>query len=191
MFSIKTIPKIWKDSAVMGSAIFAVIATFMGVAGISLDSIISNQKWWNRLLVILAVYAFLVVILRVILSLTVRKGITIKIRGISVSIKQGNIFDAKGWKVIPFNEYFDTTVDDVIISSTTLNGIFINEHVSDLKKMQDVIISANEDHSDLKKYKKGNRFAYPLGRFPPYSRQFCKLSVISRHPAFVFLYQHP
>jgi membrane protein DedA with SNARE-associated domain len=82
MFSIKTIPKIWKDSAVMGSAIFAVIATFMGVAGISLDSIISNQKWWNRLLVILAVYAFLVVILRVILSLTVRKGITIKIRGI-------------------------------------------------------------------------------------------------------------
>jgi hypothetical protein len=168
MFSIKTIPKIWKDSAVMGSAIFAVIATFMGVAGISLDSIISNQKWWNRLLVILAVYAFLVVILRVILSLTVRKGITIKIRGISVSIKQGNIFDAKGWKVIPFNEYFDTTVDDVIISSTTLNGIFINEHVSDLKKMQDVIISANEDHSDLKKYKKGNRFAYPLGRIITY-----------------------
>jgi hypothetical protein len=168
MFSIKTIPKIWKDSAVMGSAIFAVIATFMGVAGISLDSIISNQKWWNRLLVILAVYAFLVVILRVILSLTVRKGITIKIRGISVSIKQGNIFDAKGWKVIPFNEYFDTTVDDVIISSTTLNGIFINEHVSDLKKLQDVIISANEDHSDLKKYKKGNRFAYPLGRIITY-----------------------
>src|SRR5690554_1965958 len=114
MFSMKAIPRIWKDSVSMGSTIFAIIATFMGVAGISLDSIISSQKWWNRLLIILALYTVLVVFLRVILGLTMRNGIKIKIRGISVSIKQGNIFDANGWKVIPFNEYFDTIVDDVI-----------------------------------------------------------------------------
>jgi len=168
IFSIKRVPKIWKDSAMFASTIFACIATVMGVAGVSLDSIISKQKWWVRLLVILAVYALFVVIVRVILSFTVTKGITIKIRGISVSIKQGNIFDAKGWKVIPFNEYFDTTVDDVIISSTTLNGIFINEHVSNLKKLQDVITSASKDPSTFRKYKKGNRFAYPLGRIITY-----------------------
>ena len=162
MFSMKAIPRIWKDSASMGSTIFAIIATFMGVAGISLDSIISSQKWWNRLLIILALYTVLVVFLRVILGLTVSNGIKIKIRGISVSIKQGNIFDANGWKVIPFNEYFDTIVDDVIVSSTTLNGIFINDYVSDIKKLQDAIMSADKDYSDLKKYKKGNRFAYPL-----------------------------
>lgn len=164
MFSMKAIPRIWKDSASMGSTIFAIISTFMGVAGISLDSIISSQKWWNRLLIILALYTVLVVFLRVILGLTVSNGIKIKIRGISVSIKQGNIFDANGWKVIPFNEYFDTIVDDVIVSSTTLNGIFINDYVSDIKKLQDAIMSADKDYSDLKKYKKGNRFAYPLGR---------------------------
>ncbi|MGF7431932.1 DUF6430 domain-containing protein [Thermoanaerobacterium thermosaccharolyticum] len=164
MFSIKSVPKVWKDSAMFSSAIFAVIATFMGVAGISLDNIISNQKWWIRLLVILAMYAFLLVILRAILNLTIKNGITIKIRGISVSIKQGNIFDASGWKVIPFNEYFDTTVNDKIISSTSLNGIFIKNYVKDLKKLRDTIMSANENDSDLKKYKKDNRFAYPLGR---------------------------
>ena len=140
MFSMKAIPRIWKDSASMGSTIFAIISTFMGVAGISLDSIISSQKWWNRLLIILALYTVLVVFLRVILGLTVSNGIKIKIRGISVSIKQGNIFDANGWKVIPFNEYFDTIVDDVIVSSTTLNGIFINDYVSDIKKLQDAIM---------------------------------------------------
>ena len=154
MFSMKAIPRIWKDSASMGSTIFAIIATFMGVAGISLDSIISSQKWWNRLLIILALYTVLVVFLRVILGLTVSNGIKIKIRGISVSIKQGNIFDANGWKVIPFNEYFDTIVDDVIVSSTTLNGIFINDYVSDIKKLQDAIMSADKDYSDLKKYKR-------------------------------------
>lgn len=154
MFSMKAIPRIWKDSASMGSTIFAIISTFMGVAGISLDSIISSQKWWNRLLIILALYTVLVVFLRVILGLTVSNGIKIKIRGISVSIKQGNIFDANGWKVIPFNEYFDTIVDDVIVSSTTLNGIFINDYVSDIKKLQDAIMSADKDYSDLKKYKR-------------------------------------
>jgi len=168
MFSKKAIPKIWRDSAIFGSTVFSVIASLMGIAGISLDSIISNQKWWNRLLVILAVYVILVVILYIILNLSVRKGITIKIRGISVSIKQGNIFDADGWKVIPFNEYFDTPVDDVIISGTTLNGIFIKEHVSDLGELKDKIKLADKDSSNLKKYKKDNRFAYPLGRIITY-----------------------
>lgn len=167
-FSIRTVPKIWKDSIALSSAIFTVIATIMGVAGISLDSIISYPKWWIRLFVILGVFVFLVIILRVILGLIVSKGIALDIRGITVYIKQGNIFETHGWKVIPFNEYFDTIVDDVIISSKTLNGVFINNHVEDLEKLQEVITSSNEDHTTLKKYKKDNRDAYPLGRIITY-----------------------
>ena len=45
-------------------------------------------------------------------------------------IKAGDLFQQEGLKVIAFNEYFDTQVDDVIISSKTLNGIFIKEHLS-------------------------------------------------------------
>lgn len=140
----------------------------MSVAGISLDSFISNQKWWIRLLVILAIYACLVLILRVVLHFSVRKGFTTKIHGITVSIKQGNIFEANGWRVIPFNEYFDTTVDDVIISRTTLNGIFINNYVDNIEKLQEAITTADESCTAFKKYKKGNRSAYPLGRIITY-----------------------
>ncbi|MDR7868134.1 MAG: DUF6430 domain-containing protein [Sporomusaceae bacterium] len=167
-FTFSSIPKLLKDSAALGSAILAIIATFMQVAGFSIDNIICNQKWWSRLLIILATYAFLVVFFVIILRLAVQNGFTTKIRGISVTIKQGDIFTADGWKVIPFNEYFDTTVDDVIISSTTLNGIFINEYIDDINKLQEAIITANESYTSFKKYEKGNRSAYPLGRIITY-----------------------
>lgn len=163
-FSLISIPKLWKDSAIFGSTVLAIVATFMGVAGNSLDSIFSNQKWWIRLLVILAIYACLVLILGVILHFSVRKGFTIKIRGITVSIKQGDIFEANGWRVIPFNEYFDTTVDDVIISKKTLHGTFINDYVDNIEKLQEAITTADESRTTFKKYEKGNRSAYPLGR---------------------------
>lgn len=57
-----------------------------------------------------------------------RKKAKLKINGIEVCIKTGDLFSDNGnFKVIPFNEHFDTTVDDVIISTTSLNGIYINK----------------------------------------------------------------
>lgn len=53
----------------------------------------------------------------------------INIEGSNVTIKKGDIFEQPGFKVIAFNEYFDTQVDDRIISRQSLNGIFINEHL--------------------------------------------------------------
>lgn len=49
----------------------------------------------------------------------------------SLTIKVGDIFKESGLKVIAFNEYFDTQVDNKIISEKTLNGIY-------LKKLKDV-----------------------------------------------------
>ncbi|WP_370568084.1 macro domain-containing protein [Fortiea sp. LEGE XX443] len=46
-----------------------------------------------------------------------------------VSVKKGNIFKQPGFKIIAFNEYFDTQVDDKIISQQSLNGIFIAKHL--------------------------------------------------------------
>lgn len=62
--------------------------------------------------------------------------IDIKVEGSDVTIKVGDIFQQKGLKAIAFNEYFDTQVDNRIISENSLNGMFINNHldisVSDL-----------------------------------------------------------
>jgi len=54
--------------------------------------------------------------------------ISLKINESKVNIYYGDIFEQKGFKVIPFNEYFDTIVDDEIISRKSLNGIYINEY---------------------------------------------------------------
>ena len=55
--------------------------------------------------------------------------IDINIEGSDVTVKVGDIFEQPGLKVIAFNEYFDTQVDNRIISDQSLNGIFINKHL--------------------------------------------------------------
>lgn len=76
---------------------------------------------------------FLIVLLIVYIFLWCRSNnleqIHTKIEGSDVTIKKGDIFNEAGFKAIAFNEYFDTQVDDKIISSASLNGIFINNHL--------------------------------------------------------------
>jgi hypothetical protein len=55
--------------------------------------------------------------------------VEINIEGTSVTVKVGDIFQQPGLKAIAFNEYFDTKVDNEIISEKSLNGIFINSHL--------------------------------------------------------------
>jgi len=55
--------------------------------------------------------------------------IDINVEGSDVTIKVGDIFLQPGLKVIAFNEYFDTQVDDKIIADKSLNGIFIKKYL--------------------------------------------------------------
>lgn len=54
--------------------------------------------------------------------------VSLSIDGSKVTIKKGDIFQQPGLKAIAFNEYFDTQVDNKIISEKSLNGIYINKH---------------------------------------------------------------
>lgn len=78
---------------------------------------------------------FLLVLLIVYIFLWRRSNtlqqIHIKIEGSDVTIKKGDIFKQPEFKVIPFNEYFDTQVDDKVISAQSLNGIFITNHLNE------------------------------------------------------------
>ncbi len=56
------------------------------------------------------------------------KHLNLMVEGSKVSVLTGNLFNQSGLKAIAFNEYFDTQVDDRIISKSSLNGIYINEH---------------------------------------------------------------
>jgi hypothetical protein len=76
-------------------------------------------------------------------------NINIDVDGSTVNIKCGDLFLEEGLKAISFNEYFDTIVDDKIISSKSLNGIFINRYFKDKVTELDNLIDANLQNEDL------------------------------------------
>ncbi|POR00578.1 hypothetical protein AU468_09535 [Alkalispirochaeta sphaeroplastigenens] len=85
-------------------------------------------------------------------------------------MKTGNIFEEDGLKVIAFNEYFDTLVDNRIISENSLNGAYIKQKVKDIKKLDHLmdidshlsenVIDINDSRTSgkKKKYKLGTVF---------------------------------
>ncbi|MBL0317339.1 MAG: hypothetical protein IPP69_16850 [Flavobacteriales bacterium] len=70
------------------------------------------------------------------------KATSLRINNSDIEIKCGDIFKAEGLKVIAFNEYFDTLVDDRIIAASTLNGKFILSN-ADLAQKIDRSIEAD------------------------------------------------
>lgn len=75
--------------------------------------------------------------------------INFDIDGSNVNIKCGDLFLENGLKTIPFNEYFDTEVDDKIISNKSLNGIYINRFFKNKVKELDSFIDNHSDQSDI------------------------------------------
>ena len=61
-----------------------------------------------------------------------RKCASLTINNSKINVTVGDIFSTEGLKVIAFNEYFDSIVDNDIISEGSLNGIYINTKVDDL-----------------------------------------------------------
>lgn len=99
--------------------------------------------------------------------------VEIKIDGTSVTIRVGDIFMQPGLKAIAFNEYFDTKVDNQIISEASLNGTFIKSHldiaateldrkIEDFSFEPDEIIGHNEGRlsGKARKHKLGTIFVY-------------------------------
>mgnify|MGYP004473511359 CR=1 FL=1 len=93
--------------------------------------------------------------------------VDININNSVVEVKIGDIFYESDLKVIAFNEYFDTIVDNRIISEKSLNGIYIKNIVNDVNELNTLI----ETDEELKKKVieinqsriRGNQEKYKLG----------------------------
>lgn len=90
--------------------------------------------------------------------------VNLDVEGSIVTVKAGDLFLQDGFKVIAFNEYFDTQVDDNIISHKSLNGLYIDNHlsgpISDLDQRvlnykfdEDEILEVNQERKVGKKQK--------------------------------------
>ncbi|MBE0342724.1 hypothetical protein E4V51_18670, partial [Paenibacillus sp. 28ISP30-2] len=98
--------------------------------------------------------------------------VKLNINNSELEIRRGDIFKADGLKVIAFNEYFDTQVDNVVISETTLNGIYIkrmgdgeiaklNEKIKNDPLLKEKSIERNNTR------KMGKKIKYKLGTILP------------------------
>lgn len=99
------------------------------------------------------------------------------INGTDVKIVYGDIFSQNGIKIIAFNEFFDTQVDDRIILATSVNGQYILHH-SDGKASIDAAI-AKEQHlneavvqRNVSRKQGGKQIKYRLGTICPVNDYF-------------------
>ncbi len=67
--------------------------------------------------------------------------VSLNINNSNLIIKTGDIFKEDGLKVISFNEYFDTLVDNKIIAESSLNGIYIKSKINDVNELDNLITS--------------------------------------------------
>ena len=94
------------------------------------------------------------------------KKVSLKINNSTLEIETGDIFSEQGFKIIAFNEFFDTQVDDVLISKNTLNGKYITRYYhcpadldaiidSDSHSMECIIDTCQRNIGKTKRYKLG------------------------------------
>lgn len=116
--------KLWKDSITVGFAIFGFLSGASSIIGISFSKLFAD----NAVAIISATIIALVIsyLVAVIWKWwTVRKRVTLKIRGIKVTVRQGDLFDEDGWKVICVDDTISTSEDNHIISHLSLHGKLI------------------------------------------------------------------
>lgn len=102
------------------------------------------------------------------------RHIKLKINNTNVNVLFGDIFNQQGKKVIAFNEYFDSQVDDVIISHNSLNGQVIDKNYIDKEEFDKNV----EVNIDLIKgdycydRKSGKKQKYMIGQIQPFEDYF-------------------
>lgn len=155
---------LWKATVIHSLATFGGVSSLVTVFNLHFFN--APAFWYQRIVHIILIYIVIVFIILIIKYVRTNNGITIKIRRTSLTIRDGNIFECEGWKVIGFNEFYDTTVDDQIIARQSLNGQFLTYHVDDRDELKK-ILDHEDKASSLKCYKKQHagieRTCYPLG----------------------------
>lgn len=95
----------------------------------------------------------------------------------NINIIYGNLFEQVGIKVIAFNEYFDTIVDNKIISKASLNGLFMNNYSGGTEVINNCIdrnqsIKKNIVETNCTREYGGKTTKYRLGSIVPVDDYF-------------------
>lgn len=124
--------------------------------------LITIPTWGVRLILMLVLFVVLLGLVYLLIGMMYKSAVSLNIRGIKVNIVEGDLFNQQGWKIIPFNEHYDTCVDEKVIISGTLHGTLINkQNADDVKKLKKTIASNAKEH-EITKNSEG-KFCFELG----------------------------
>jgi hypothetical protein len=147
------------------SYIFSVTATFISIVFlfVELDSvyklIVGGIVLGSYLVIYIALWAYA----------NFRNELVLQINKTEIVVRFGDIFEEReGLKVIAFNEYFDTIVDNNLISETSLNGQYIKRKYGKRIAELDEIISQDNylrrvSLGNITDKFSGKTMKYPLG----------------------------
>lgn len=176
MNRMKNLSKPVRDSLSAATYLFAIIGTVASVAGISLGGIFPELSIWLLIFLVLVIYLLLIATIRFCIFLKMRAGIQLKVNNNTVEIKVGDLFSCNGWKVVPFNEYYDTTIDNITISKYSLNGIFIENYVDDLGNLISSIENDPQTSLSAPTISAGGKTKYELGTLKRFNGEYLLLA---------------
>ncbi len=86
---------------------------------------------------------------------------------LKVDVEYGDLFEKNGIIVIPINDYFDTLVDEKVVSSNTIHGIFVKRFFTgNEKQLKRMLVASLKNITPIeinKSRRQGNQSRYPLG----------------------------
>ena len=132
--------KLWGNFLKTASGISVVVTTVL--AFVDFDAKVKYIIGGVFLGVLLGIFVILLIMANKM------EHLTLHINNSTVNIKFANIFEQPDLKVIAFNEYFDTQVDDIVIAKKTLNGKYLLEFAQ--KEALDELIENNPHLKDRK-----------------------------------------
>ena len=147
------------------SYVFSTMAVLISMVFlfVEIDSANKPAVGYSVLFVYLIIYFFLW------LAENMRQDIVLRIHSTEIMVRFGDIFaENEGLKVIGFNEFFDTTVDNHLISEKSLNGQYIKrEYGKDIVELDEIILQ-NDHLQRVSLGEVSNKFygkviKYPLG----------------------------
>lgn len=142
---------------------FSFISVVLSVVVIFFDIPQEWKKFSGGVFLVLCI--FLYIIIWIIANR--KEKIRLNIGGTPIHIKTGDFFEQTGLKVVPFNEFYDTKVDDSIITHESLNGQYIDKYwkdsVSELNKNIHNSKLLKDKALESQVEREGKTVNYPIG----------------------------
>lgn len=153
-----------RDSIYFAAAIVGGLSTMLSILGVSFGDL-PGFNIWMRIVAVIFVFAVIWLIIYALIGRWFKESINLIVCTTPVSISCGDIFEASGWKVIGCDTHFDTRVDDVVISKSSLHGKLVLEHgnVDEIK----AAVNTEASRLDLQENEEG-LYDFPLGSVVKY-----------------------